>query len=93
MPEDRIPGRDALRKVLQECEARGGIRQSLWIRNETFETCYWNYGESEVWVGEVPFGIVKRVDKHGPNGRVVYEVVGYRWASQPTKTWGLLPKP
>ncbi|MNJ92555.1 hypothetical protein D3C87_102280 [compost metagenome] len=64
---------EKVQKVLTECVAKGGTLEDLTVPAGTISTCHMKMtceeDSKEVWIGDVPFGVVKMIKHDMEDGK------------------------
>ncbi len=60
---DELVSRSLVKKTMQLCEVKGGALEQIDVPAGAFKTCRMDSAEGTVWVGDVPFGVVKQITK------------------------------
>lgn len=81
----RLLGNRTVKLILKACRLIGGSYENIKTAVGEFRTCKLNVdeGESTIWVGKVPFGIVQ-VNSPFEFGRVQGQISDFRFAGQST---------
>lgn len=49
-------------EILTKCESEGGVKKMYLVGDKEFQTCYAEEVDgSKIWIGAVPFGVVRQV--------------------------------
>ncbi len=68
-----------IEEVLSNCAARGGLAQKIYVTAGEFNTCAVNFDTPEasgvLWIGKVPFGVVKSDVVRKDNGMTISSAI------------------
>jgi hypothetical protein len=64
-------------QLLQNCAAAGGKSETIEVVGGTFATCHLTSESAEIWIGDVPFAIVKQITKDDKGNFMELEIALY----------------
>jgi hypothetical protein len=78
--KDEIVTTERMKALALECEPKGGRFEKIKVLAGEFQTCFLAHApEMEVWLGEVPLGVVKRKIKDQFDVWVTLELKSYKF--------------
>ena len=61
----------SVNQILANCAAVGGVSEQIKVTAGTFNTCKITQTNSTIWLGDVPFGIVKMISLDSGSGATI----------------------
>lgn len=74
VPVTEIQTKAQILELLSKCEAQGGKKEKLSVAAGVFETCHLRDNKNEIWLGDVPFNVVKQVEFDQDGNRIEIEL-------------------
>jgi hypothetical protein len=94
VPASQVYPRNFVLAVLAQCASQGGTPQRITTDGGDFDTCAIDNGKgTKLWIGDVPFGLVKEMSTDEQNRPVEMEVALYKYPAAPTPAPGPTPSP
>jgi hypothetical protein len=72
-----MKSRKQVLELLQNCQAAGGKPEVIEVVGGTFSTCHLTVEKGDLWIGDVPFAIVKQTEKDDQGNIIDLEISLY----------------